>query len=260
MPYIPEEHEKYPVLPYSRERGGEVFQYHSWPEEQLVELVGEHLIPYGYDSYEEYFAKIDGLIHLHSKEPKTVRLLELVKERIAEWNQKEVWSICRFVGEDIGEVLGLHQGGYYYWPCTAANPKFGGVIDDEEFTAYQYPTDPDLWEIVVDPTGMARQTIYEGVGALTRKSFDSIMDQVRNLKPEDLHNVETLGSVPRLNECEVVRVRPISGDDTPELVPGKEYTATVLENGKFLVGDGTGKAKSYPAELFEVLPAEGETK
>lgn len=257
MPYIPEEHKKYPVLPYSRERGGEVFQYHSWPEEQLVELVGEHLIPYGYDSYEEYFAKIDSLIQLHAKESKTVRLLELVKEGIMEWNQKEDWSICRFVGEDIGEVLGLHQGGYYYWPCTASNPKFGGVIDDEEFTAYQYPTDPDLWEIVVDPTGMARQTIYEGVGALSRKSFDSIMDQVRNLKPEDLHNVETLGSVPRFNECEVVRVRVISADDT-ELIPGKEYNATVLENGKFLVGDGTGKAKTYPAELFEVLPAEGE--
>ena len=76
---------------------------------------------------------------------------------------------------------------------------------------------------------------------------------------EDLHNVETLGSVPRLNECEVVRVRVISADDT-ELIPGKEYNATVLENGKFLVGDGTGKAKTYPAELFEVLPAEGETQ
>ena len=28
MPYIPEEHQKYPVLPYCREHGGEVFQNH----------------------------------------------------------------------------------------------------------------------------------------------------------------------------------------------------------------------------------------
>ena len=204
MPYIPEEHKKYPVFLYSREHGGEVFQYHSWPYEELDELIGDHLMPYGYKSYEEYFAKIDGLIRANAQNPDAVKLLGMIKKRISEWNQKEEWSICRFIGEDIGDVLGVHQGGYYYWPCTASNPKFGGVIDDEEFTAYQYPTDPDLWEIVVDPTGMAKRTIYGGVDALTRGSFDSMMDQVRNLKPEDLHDIETLGSVPRLNECEVM--------------------------------------------------------
>ena len=249
MPYIPEEHKQYPVLPYSREHGGEVFQYHNWPEEQMIELVGEHLIPYGYGSYEEYFAKIDKLLQEHSEEPETVRLLERVKEKIAEWNHKEDWSICRFVGDDIGDVLGLHHGGYYYWPCTSSNPAYAGVIDDEEFTAYQFPTDPGLWEIVVDPTGMARRTIYEGVGALTKKDFDYIMDQVQSMKPEDMHNVETLGSIPRLNDCDVVRVRPICAVDTPDLVPGKEYDATVLENG-------TGKAKAYRAELLEVIPGE----
>ena len=237
---------------------GEVFQYHSWPYEELDELVGDHLMPYGYKSYEEYFAKIDGLIRANSQNPEAVRLLGMIKKRISEWNQKDEWSICRFIGEDIGDVFGVHHGGYYYWPCTASNPKFGGVIDDEEFTAYQYPTDPDLWEIVVDPTGMAQRTIYGGVDALTRESFDSIMDQVRNLNPDDLHNVETLGSVPRLNDCEVIIVRAISEDDTPGVVPGKEYDATVLENGKLLIGDGTGKAKAYPSELFEVLPAGGK--
>lgn len=40
MPYIPEEHKKYPVLPFSREHGGEAFQYHNWLEEELVRRVG----------------------------------------------------------------------------------------------------------------------------------------------------------------------------------------------------------------------------
>ncbi len=260
MPYIPEKHKKYPVLPYSREHGGEVFQYHNWPYEELEELVGDRLMPYRYKSYEEYYSKIDSLIRAHAEDPKAVRILSLIKKRIREWNQKEEWSICRFIGDDIGDVLGVHQGGYYYWPCTSSKPKFGGVIDDEEFTAYEYPTDPDLWEIVVDPTGMAHRTIYEGVGAVTRENYDFIMNQVQNLKPEDLQDVQTLGSVPRLNECGVIRVRVLSADDTPGLIIGEEYDATVLENGKLLIGDGTGKAKTFPAELFEVVPTGGKGK
>lgn len=256
MPYIPEEHKQYSVLPYCREHGGEVFQYHNWPEQQLMELVGEHLIPYGYASYEDYYQTIDGLIQKHVNEPETVSLLNDIKEKIRGWNHKEDWSICKFIGEDIGDVLGVHYGGYYYWPCSAENPHFEGVIDDEEFTAYLYPTDADLWEIVVDPTGMAYRTILEGEDAETSENFDYMMEQVRNLKPEDLHDVKTLGPVPRLNECEVVRVRVISEDATIGLIPGKEYNATVLENSKFLIGDGTGKASSYPAELFEVLTDE----
>ena len=256
MPYIPKEHEKYPVLPFSREHGGEAFQYHNWPEKELVHLVGEHLIPYGYDSYEEYFGKIDKLIEEHSDDLETIRLIKQVKQNISEWNKKEEWSICRFIGEDIGEVMGLHKGGYYYWPCTAANPEFGGVIDDEEFTTYLYPTDPDLWEIVVDPTGMAQRTIYEGIEALSQESFNHIMEQVRNLRPEDMTNVETLGSVPRLNACEVIRVRLADNNNATELIPGKEYNATVLENGMLLIGDGIGNAKTCLADLFEVLSDE----
>ena len=73
MAYIPDEHKQYPVLPYSREHGGEVFQYHAWPDQKLIELVGEHLIPYGYESYEQYFEKIDRIISEHSDEPETVQ-------------------------------------------------------------------------------------------------------------------------------------------------------------------------------------------
>ena len=202
MPYIPENHLQYPVLPYSRERGGEVFEYPSWPEAKFETLVGEHLIPYGYKSYEEYYLKIDSLIELHHDEEETVRLLKKCKENIALFNHKEDWSICKYIGEDTGEVLGLHKGGYYYWPCLASEGKYRGVIDDEEFTAYQYPTDPDLWEIIVDPTGMAERTIYGGENALSKEAHEYIMRQVRNMQPEDMKDVRTLGPAPRLNKLE----------------------------------------------------------
>ena len=159
MAYIPENHKQYPVLPYSREHGGEVFQYHSsvWPH--LKDLIGENLIPYGFKSYDEYFSKINHIIQVRNNEPETIRILQELEEKIIEWNRKEEWSICRYLGEDTDDFVGLHYGGYYYWPTTKSEPVFGGVIDDEEFTAYLYPTDPDLWEIIIDPTGMAYRTI-----------------------------------------------------------------------------------------------------
>ena len=40
MPYIPKEHEKYDLLPFCRERGGEVFQYPGELPDRLEE--GKH--------------------------------------------------------------------------------------------------------------------------------------------------------------------------------------------------------------------------
>ena len=76
MPYIPKEHQSYPVLPYCRERGGEVFQYRGEWMEELRERIGEKPIPYGYDSYEEYDAELDRLERAHGDDPKAVRLIE----------------------------------------------------------------------------------------------------------------------------------------------------------------------------------------
>lgn len=163
MPYIPEEHKKYPVLPLAREMDFEVFQYSSreWPTKELEQFIGDRMIPYACKSYEAYFEEVDHMIEKHSGEPDTVRVLQKIKQHIKEWNKKEDWSICKYIGEDDEPPLGLQNGGYYYWPCRASDPKFSGVIDGIEFTGYLYPTDPELWEIVVDPTGMAYRTIYE---------------------------------------------------------------------------------------------------
>jgi hypothetical protein len=171
MPYIPKIHMQYPVLPHSREHGGEVFQYDPKLNRKLEELVGEQLIPYGYDSYESYLARIDELIQSHDGETDTMQMLKQLKQSIIELNQKENWSICKYLGESFDDGFGLSHGGYYYWPCTADDPYFSGIIDDEEFTAYDYPTDPDLWDIIFDPTGMARQTIFGGLDADKKETF-----------------------------------------------------------------------------------------
>jgi len=253
MAYIPAEHEQYPVLPYSRENGGEVFQYNKWPAEELVDLVGEHLYPYGYESYEEYFNKVDQIMKEHSGEPETVRILEEYKEKIALWNQKEDWSICKYLGKDTGQIFGLTHGGYYYWPCTASDPKYEGVIDDEEFTAFLYPTDPGLWEIIVDPTGMAHRTIYEGKGAFMSRDYEHISRQLENMRPEDLTSKMPIGPAGRMNQLETVKIRSVEKRNSFFIVPYKIYDATILENGKYLIADETGKLNTYDADVFEIL-------
>lgn len=83
-------------------------------------------------------------------------------EQLRELNIKEQWSICRYIGEDSDGDL--TKGQCYYWPTSVNNPEYRGVIDDEEFTTYQYCTNADSWEILEDPTGMAKKAIENNVG------------------------------------------------------------------------------------------------
>lgn len=177
MPYIPEEHKKYNMLPFSVENGGEVFSYPS----ELVDEIGAyysediHFIPYGYDSYDDYFAYLDKYKN-EATDEKLKALFDKLKDEIICYNKKEEWSICRYVGKEMSLLFGLTPGRCYYWPCIAENPKYSGVIDDEEFTSYWYATDPELWEIVLDPTGMAYTEIYKTNNPRNSKeSFNSLM-------------------------------------------------------------------------------------
>ncbi len=105
MPYIPKEHEKYNLLPWKTENGGECFVY----PDQLVNDISDrlskycdtNLIPYGhkiYTCYQDYF--------------------DYIEELDQKYNQK--------------------------------------------FTNYVYDTNPDNWEILEDPTGMAKRTLEKG--------------------------------------------------------------------------------------------------
>lgn len=178
MPYIPKQHEKYDLLPYCRKDGGEVFDY---PSELICEaekLLGSSvgIFPYNYESYESYYGTLDNLIEAHAKQPEIVAALKKVRDKVKEMNRKEEWSILKYIGPTDDAVFGLTHGKNYYWPTRKSKPIYCGVVDDEEFTAYLYPTEPDMWEILEDPTGMAYRTIYEKAkGFLTKEAHDEML-------------------------------------------------------------------------------------
>lgn len=163
MPYIPKEHEKYDLLPFCREKGGEVFQYPSPLVDEVGDLLGslDDIFPYGYKSYEEYYGIINSLIADNSGNSELVEKLTEFLNEMQEMNQKEEWSVLKYIGPTDDAVCGLTHGQNYYWPTRKSNPVYNGVIDDEEFTSYLYATEADMWEILEDPTGMAYRTIYQ---------------------------------------------------------------------------------------------------
>lgn len=175
-PYIPKEHAEYDLLPNSRKKGGEVFSY---PEElnMIDRLVSEklgddneegksmRLIPYGKKCYAEYFGMLERYANrFREEDPELAQLIDWLAAVTKRMNVKEDWSVVRYVGSEHDEdplayVSGLTKGRCYYWPCSRDNPVYEGVIDNEEFTSYLYPCDPDSWEIVTDPTGMAARAL-----------------------------------------------------------------------------------------------------
>jgi len=187
MPYIPREHEKYDLLPYCREDGGEVFDYPGKlinEAEKCIEA-SLSLFPYNFESYEEYYGTIDKLILQHSDRPDAVAILTQLRNEVMKMNQKEEWSVVRYVGPADDNVLSLTHGKNYYWPTQKDNPVYCGVVDDEEFTSYMYPTDPDMWEILEDPTGMAYRTIHEKAkGHISRELHAHLMEQLKQATVE----------------------------------------------------------------------------
>lgn len=163
MPYIPEEHRMYNLLPHSSKYSGEVFSYPP-SEDEIRKLLpeSESVIPYGYKSYAEFYDTIDYYISKYGTSESILNELgdKLVayKEEVYKMNIKENWSVMKYLGNST-PFWGLTKGQYYYWPCSIETPLYEGVIDDEEFTSYFYSTNSELWEIVIDPTGMAAAQI-----------------------------------------------------------------------------------------------------
>lgn len=171
MPYIPKQHAKYGLLPYCREHGGEVFSYPGLLNEvddKLIkirqpnlaegEVPASVIMPYGFDSYEEYYSLL-GRLEEECEDEQLVTSIENLLVIMQAMNVKEDWSVVRFIGDQETGMTGLTKGRYYYWPCRKDMPKYEGVVDDEEFTSYLYPCDPDAWEIAEDPTGMAARAL-----------------------------------------------------------------------------------------------------
>lgn len=175
-PYIPRTHKQYNLLPCKRENGGEVFSYPAelkTVEDLLWEAEGlpddgrgrrkSLLMPYGYASYKQYLDVLRGFASKYCEtNPELADVLKWLIGAIRRMNVKENWSVVRYIGHEYdGEHpgSGLTRGRCYYWPCSEEKPVYEGVIDDDEFTSYLYPCDPESWEIVQDPTGMAARAL-----------------------------------------------------------------------------------------------------
>ena len=88
MPYIPKEHEKYDLLPFCRKDGGEVFEYPGeliYEAERLLDSSAT-LMPYNYESYEEYYNMLDSLIEKYSKKNDVVDKLKEVRNMVWKMN------------------------------------------------------------------------------------------------------------------------------------------------------------------------------
>lgn len=148
---------KYDLLPFCKKNGKEVFSY---PEKFLDEVEhrlpkGESLMPYGYDSYQEYDAQLDQYAAQYGKQTSgLVEQLAELKRRVHIMNVKEDWAVVRYLGDTTKSISGLTRNRCYYWPCYRGNPKYEGVIDDEEFTSYIHPIEPELWQVLEDPLGI----------------------------------------------------------------------------------------------------------
>jgi len=180
LPYIPEKHEKYHLLPMCRNSGGEVFDYPSKliHDAELIVKPPRGLLPYNFDSYAEYYGYLDELIDTYANAPEIADTLIRLKQRVIDMNQKEEWSVVKYVGPSDDGGLRLTHGMNYYWPTRKDNPVYCGVVDDEEFTSYLYPTDAHLWKILEDPTGMAYRTIFaNGKGSMTSEAYAAMMAQ-----------------------------------------------------------------------------------
>lgn len=182
MAYIPDSHRKYNLLPYCTEHGGEVFSYPS----QLLDKANKYtsdnecLIPYGYDSYDEYYEKVKKIADKFITQPFIYNLFTAYLNQVMATNIKEDWSVLRYIGPDTDSFMGLTHGKCYYWPASKADPHYEGVIDDEEFTSYIYPTNKEYWEILEDPTGMAYRTIYEKERYISPETHTYIIEQLQN--------------------------------------------------------------------------------
>ena len=175
-PYIPAAHEEYGLLPYRREHGGEVFSYPAeldYIDKRIAEIEGDgetgerkvNVHPFKADSYDEYYGMLAELAEKYRPvDSELAEEIGLIIDIIKSMNVKEEWSIVRFVGDQfegdsLADAHDLTKGRCYYWPCSKAHPVYEGVIDNEETTSYLYPCDPDSWEIVEDPTGMAARAL-----------------------------------------------------------------------------------------------------
>ena len=161
MAYIPKEHEKYNLLPKSRDNW-EVISY----DQELLDkvnvltysILGETVEPNREKSLLEYIKKLEEYKSLFSDNKDTDIFNRYIAD-IIKRNDKRNWSVVRYIGDSIFPMSTFTIGRAYYWPVRDSEAAFGGIVDDDEITAYDVYINKEDWEILCDPTGMARNIL-----------------------------------------------------------------------------------------------------
>ena len=164
LPYIPEAHKKYNLLPECHRIGGDVVGLPGAPAEISRLLWSDTILDYPiYSTLQEILDAIERLIVTHGTEngePNNIgHLLTEYKERVREFNIKENWAVMRYVGVSLlADIDGLTHGRYYYLSPDELdeNDKHLWVLNNEE-SCYSIcgigSKNCMDWEIAEDPTG-----------------------------------------------------------------------------------------------------------
>jgi hypothetical protein len=181
LPYIPEVHKKYNLLPKLHKTGGDITFFPAIPWDKYEEL--EDLIcsdmdwdyPYNF-TISEMLNVFDGWIAEHGTEDgklnKAGELFTAWRANVRDWNNKENWSVVRYIGESTpsrDNGFELTHGRYYYvpnktWERDESDSKDGtfDVLTDAEqnntFCIISKKTCTN-WEIAEDPTGIIAKII-----------------------------------------------------------------------------------------------------
>lgn len=158
--YIPEEHDKYNLLPNCHKYNFEIIIYDGWYLRKIKEVIGLNdyeTDPYQkYKSYKEFFNEIDGWI---SRFPNSKKEIIEYQNNVIKLNNKDLWGIVKYVGKTDWSFT---KNKYYYVVMYKENNNWviDGIIDNEEYNSFQVwsekCSDPvDLmkdFEITVDPS------------------------------------------------------------------------------------------------------------
>jgi hypothetical protein len=185
LPYIPETHKKYNLLPKLHETGGDITFFPAITEEQydeirdFIEADMDFDYPYKF-TISEMLNVFDGWIAEYGTENgklnKAGELFTAWKARVRDWNNKENWSIVRYVGESTpsrDDGFELMHGRYYYvpdktWGLDESNRQddaLEGLTNTEQNNYFWTISKRNCadWEIVEDPTGMVTKVLTSKV-------------------------------------------------------------------------------------------------
>lgn len=144
-------HEKYNLLP--NERKNKIITL-IWPSsyfekfKKRTHLLDHEISPYGrFESFEELLSELE---EWKRKYPDIQKEIEKYKNEIIELNNREKWSIVKYIGESCFSYTKDH---YYYVTKVVEynNEKYYCIIDNEEYNAF---LEKELYkfEMIIDKT------------------------------------------------------------------------------------------------------------